>query len=167
MSKKSKSSKSSNNKNWFKSFNANLNEGVNNLNNSKVFAGVIMILLNVGSKFINIQFSKSTEEYLKMTVTKELLVFAMAWMGTRDCIAAFVLTIIFTIFSEHLLNEESEICLVPHHYRVLNKKKDHDEKDKISLEELGAAIGVLEKAKKNYHKNKEYVQTMSLNIMPY
>ena len=54
------------------------------LNNSKFFAGVVMILLNVGSKFISIQFSKSTEEYLKMNVTKQLLVFAMAWMGTRD-----------------------------------------------------------------------------------
>ena len=54
------------------------------LNNSKFFAGVIMILLNIGSKFITIQFSKSTEEYLKMNVTKQLLVFSMAWMGTRD-----------------------------------------------------------------------------------
>ena len=40
------------------------------LNNSKYFAGVVMILLNVGSKFISIQFSKSTEEYLKYSVSK-------------------------------------------------------------------------------------------------
>ena len=46
------------------------------LNNSKFFAGIIMILLNIGSKFISVQFSKSTEEYLKMNVTKQLLVFA-------------------------------------------------------------------------------------------
>ena len=62
------------------------------LNNSKFFAGVVMILLNIGSKFISIQFSKSTEEYLKMNVTKQLLVFAMAWMGTRDIYVALVLT---------------------------------------------------------------------------
>ena len=36
------------------------------LNNSKFFAGIVMILLNIGSKFLSIQFSKSTEEYLKM-----------------------------------------------------------------------------------------------------
>ena len=42
------------------------------LNNSKFFAGVVMILLNVGSKFIAVQFSKSTEEYLKLNVTKQL-----------------------------------------------------------------------------------------------
>ena len=66
------------------------------LNNSKFFAGVVMILLNVGSKFISIQFSKSSEEYLKMTVTKQILVFSMAWMGTRDIYTALVLTAVFT-----------------------------------------------------------------------
>jgi len=35
------------------------------LNSSKFFAGVIMILLNMGGKLISIQFSRSTEEYMK------------------------------------------------------------------------------------------------------
>ena len=94
------------------------------LNNSKFFAGVIMILLNVGSKFITIQFSKSTEEYMKYTVSKQLLVFAMAWMGTRDIYTALGLTAVFTILSDHLFNEESSLCIVPEDYRVLNKLID-------------------------------------------
>ena len=72
------------------------NHHVMYLNNSKFFAGVIMILLNIGSKFITIQFSKSTEEYMKWTVSKQLLVFAMAWMGTRDIYTALGLTAVFT-----------------------------------------------------------------------
>jgi hypothetical protein len=68
------------------------------LNNSKFFAGVVMILLNVGSKFIAIQFSRSTEEYLKMNITKQILVFAMAWMGTRDIYTGLILTAVFTSF---------------------------------------------------------------------
>ena len=93
------------------------------LNSSKFFAGVVMILLNVGSKFISIQFSKSTEEYLKMSVSKQILVFAMAWMGTRDIYAALGLTAIFVILSDHLFNEESRFSIVPHHMRVLDKIK--------------------------------------------
>jgi hypothetical protein len=65
------------------------------LNNSKFFAGIVMILLNVGSKFISIQFSKSTEEYLKFSLSKQLLVFSMAWMGTRDIYTALGLTAVF------------------------------------------------------------------------
>ena len=118
------------------------------LNNSKFFAGIIMILLNVGSKFITIQFSRSTEEYMKYTVTKQLLVFSMAWMGTRDIYTALGLTAIFTILSEHLFNEESSLCVVPHEYRVLHKLIDTNDDGVVSETEISAAIAILEKAKK-------------------
>ena len=125
-----------------------INHRVMYLNNSKFFAGVIMILLNVGSKFITIQFSKSTEEYMKYTVSKQLLVFAMAWMGTRDIYAALGLTAVFTILSEHLFNEESNLCIVPHDYRVLHKLIDTNGDGVVSETELASAMAILEKAKK-------------------
>jgi len=118
------------------------------LNNSKFFAGIIMILLNIGSKFITIQFSKSTEEYMKWSVSKQLLVFAMAWMGTRDIYTALGLTAIFTILSEYLFNEESSLCIVPYKYRILHKLIDTNEDGVVSEPELAAAIAVLEKAKR-------------------
>jgi hypothetical protein len=125
-----------------------LNHHVMYLNNSKFFAGVIMILLNVGSKFIQIQFSKSTEEYMKWSVSKQLLVFAMAWMGTRDIYTALGLTAVFTILSEFLFNEESQLCIVPHKYRVLDKLIDTNDDGNVTEPELAAAIAVLEKAKR-------------------
>ena len=118
------------------------------LNSSKFFAGIIMILLNVGSKFITVQFSKSTEEYLKYTLSKQILVFAMSWMGTRDIYTALGLTAIFTVLSDHLFNEESSFCIVPHHYRILHKLIDTNNDGNISDSELNAAIAVLEKSKK-------------------
>ena len=119
------------------------------LNNSKFFAGVIMILLNVGSKFISIQFSKSTEEYLKMNVTKQLLVFSMAWMGTRDIYTSLVLTAVFTILSDHLFNEESPYCCVPDKYRILAKLIDENKDGQVTEKEINNAINILEKAKKD------------------
>ena len=129
-----------------------LNSHVMYLNNSKFFAGVIMILLNVGSKFITIQFSKSTEEYMKWSVSKQLLVFAMAWMGTRDIYAALGFTAVFTILSEYLFNEESTLCIVPHKYRVLHKLVYTNKDGVVSDVELSAAIAVLEKAKREKEK---------------
>lgn len=131
------------------------------LNNSKFFAGVVMILLNVGSKFISIQFSKSTEEYLKMNVTKQLLVFAMAWMGTRDIYTSLGLTAVFTVLSDHLFNEESPYCCVPHQYRVLSKVMDTNNDGEVSEEELNNAIAVLEQAKKkNIQQNQRKMFAM-------
>ncbi len=129
-----------------------LNTHVMYLNNSKFFAGVIMIILNVCSKFITIQFSKSTEEYLKINVTKQLMVFSMAWMGTRDIYTALVLTAVFTILSDHLFNEESNICIVPHKYRLLHKLVDTNNDGVVTDKEVNDAITILEKAKKNKEK---------------
>jgi hypothetical protein len=122
------------------------------LNNSKFFAGVVMILLNVGSKFIAIQFSKSTEEYLKLNVTKQLLIFSMAWLGTRDIYTALILTAVFTVLSDHLFNEESPYCCVPQQYRILSKLMDENDDGKVTEEEINNAIAILEKAKKNKQK---------------
>jgi hypothetical protein len=124
------------------------------LNSSKFFAGLVMILLNVGSKFISIQFSKSTEEYLKFSLSKQLLVFSMAWMGTRDIYAALMLTAAFVILSDHLFNEESNFCIVPHSYRVLEKLVDTNNDGVVSEAELNSAIAVLEKAKKTQQSQK-------------
>jgi len=131
------------------------NEHVLYLNNSKFFAGVVMIMLNIGSKFISVQFSKSTEEYLKFSLSKQLLVFAMAWMGTRDIYTALALTAIFVILSDHLFNEDSNFCIVPHEHRILNKAMDTNNDGTISEAELNSAIQILEKAKKEHLANKQ------------
>ena len=146
-----------------------INDHVMTLNNSKFFAGVIMILLNVGSKFITIQFSRSTEEYMKYTVTKQLLVFAMAWMGTRDIYAALGLTAVFTILSDYLFNEESSLCVVPQEYRVLDKLLDTNDDGVVSEMEITSAIAILEKAKreKQKHQQKEAFSKFDFNKFNY
>ena len=131
------------------------------LNNSKFFAGIIMIMLNIGSKFIAIQFSRSTEEYLKMNITKQLLVFAMAWMGTRDIYTALILTAVFTVLSDHLFNEDSPYCCVPIKYRILAKLVDENNDGSVSELEINNAIAILDKATKDKNR-KQQLNTFTL-----
>jgi hypothetical protein len=86
---------------------------------------------------------------MKYTVSKQLLVFSMAWMGTRDIYAALGLTAVFTILSEYLFNEQSNLCIVPPKYRVLHKLLDTNENGVVSETELAAAIAILEKDKRD------------------
>ena len=144
-----------------------VNHHVMYLNNSKFFAGIVMILLNVGSKFIQIQFSRSTEEYMKWSVSKQLLVFAMAWMGTRDIYTALGLTAIFTILSEYLFNEESSLCIVPPKYRILDKLVDTNEDGVVTEPELSAAIAVLEKAKREKQRKMQKEAFKKFNFEKY
>ena len=149
------------------------NEHIMYLNDSKFFAGIIMILLNICSKFITLQFSKSTEEYLKLSVTKQLMVFSMAWMGTRDIYTSIFLTAAFTILSDYMFNEESKFCVVPHKYRMLNKVIDINNDGYVSEKEINDAITILEKAKKNKERMEQiknftlfgsYLETSNNNL---
>lgn len=135
---------------------------LNYLNTNKFFAGIIIILLNIGSKVVNVQLSKSAEEYLKMSLAQQILVFAMSWMGTRDIVASLILTFIFVICSEYLFNEESSFCIIPEKYRILEKLMDLNGDGEVTEVELNEAIGILEKAKNK--KKREMAQNSYLSF---
>lgn len=94
-----------------------LNDTVGTINNSKLFAGIMIIILNIASKFVSFRLSKSMEAYLKYTFSRNVLVFAMAWMGTRDIITACIITLAFIICMEYLFNEESMFCVLSNEFK--------------------------------------------------
>ncbi len=118
------------------------------LNNNKFFAGIIMIILNLGSKFITIKFSPSQEAYLKNSVGRQILIFAIAWIGTRDIYISLGLTAVFIILADHLFNEDSKFCILPQSFKELKKQIDLNGDGIISEDEVGKAIKTLQEHKK-------------------
>jgi len=138
-----------------------IDDVVQNLNTSKAFAGLMIIILNIGSRFVTIKLSKSMEAYLKYTFSKQILIFAIAWMGTRDIYIALIVTAIFTICMEYLLNEESRFCCLPenftnYHIELLDKDPEKQKDatgvgvikptNQITDKDIENAKAVLEKA---------------------
>ena len=128
-----------------RNFAASAHKNIMAANGSKLFAGLVIILLNVGSKFVTFKLSASMEEYIKRSLGPQLLVFAMAWMGTRDIYTSIVLTLVFVLFTDYLLNEESNMCIVPHQYRVLHGIADVNKDGVVSASELAQAKATLDK----------------------
>ena len=62
------------------------NYAVHRLNNSLFFAGIIMLTLNIGARYIELKLDPSTENFLKTALTKEAadLVFHLL-MLLADC----------------------------------------------------------------------------------
>lgn len=83
------------------------------LNSSKMFAGLMIIVLNIASRFVTIKLSKSMESYLKYTFSRQVLIFAIAWMGTRDIYIALIISTVFMICMDFLFNEDSRFCCLP------------------------------------------------------
>jgi len=117
------------------------------LNNSKFFAGIVMIMLNVLSKFVSVRLSDTAEEYLKMGITTQILIFSIAWMGTRDIYISLVLTAVFVVLSDHLFNEKSSYCIIPEQYRKLSSAADANRDGRLTQEEIDNAVKVLTRAR--------------------
>jgi hypothetical protein len=83
------------------------------LNNSKLFAGIMIIFLNLGSKFITIDLSKTQKEFLANSILRQVLIFAIAFVGTRDLLISILLTAAFTVMVDGLLSEKSPISILP------------------------------------------------------
>lgn len=92
------------------------------LNSSKIFAGFMIIVLNISSRFVTIKLSKSMESYLKYTFSKQILIFAIAWMGTRDIYISLAVAVLFTIFMDVLFNEDSYYCVLPSSFTEYHMK---------------------------------------------
>jgi hypothetical protein len=120
-----------------------------NINDSKIFAGLMIIVLNVSSKFVNIKLSKTVESYLKNSFSRTILVFAIAWMGTRDLWVALGICLVFTFLMDYLLNEESAFCVLPESFTDYHVNLIKEEKSckVFTREDVEKAIEVLVRAK--------------------
>ena len=130
------------------------------INNSKLFAGIVMILLNIGSRYVKIDISKAQEQYLRKSLGRHILVFAMSWLGTKDILIALAVTGIFNVFIDYLLNEESKLCIVPKKYREYENILDLDSDGEVTEDEINKATEILKKAKEKARK-KEILRHMS------
>ena len=128
----------------------NMDSQIKNLNNSKVFAGLMIITLNIASKFVNIKLGKTMERYLKYTFSKQILVFAIAWMGTRDIYIALIIVFFFTLIVDVLLDDDSPLCVLPESF--VEHQQGKEEVFGPTDEEVEKAKKVLAQAEE---KNKE------------
>ena len=82
------------------------------INSSKLFAGILMILMNVGSKYIEIGLTKTQEHALRNGLGREILIFCVVFLGTRDLLLSIIMTSAFLILSDHIFNEKSRFCII-------------------------------------------------------
>ena len=108
------------------------------------------------------------ESYLKYTFSKQIFIFAIAWMGTRDIYIVLAIVIVFTICTDFLFNEDSMFCCLPenfacHHHELIDN-------DKISEEDVAKETN-FEKAEQKLDEEKgiheESIKIESSGIINY
>lgn len=112
-----------------------LNDGALQLNGSKYFAGIMMLLMNLGGRYISMELSEMHEKILNHKIIRRLLVFVLIFYATRDVKVSLILTAVFIIIVSGIFNEDSKYCLIPNSL-VVNKKRRIKKDEYLAAQEI-------------------------------
>jgi hypothetical protein len=142
-----------------------INNSINTLNSSTFFAGIMMICLNIGSRYIQLNLDESTESYIKYALTKEIMVFTISWMATRNIYMSLGLTAVFIVLADFIMNEKSRYCLLPKKFIQSRRMNELVDNKILSEKEINDALEVLERAKVQKFKQNQlnYLASYDLN----
>jgi len=93
------------------------------LNDNKFFLGIMLLLLNVGSRHLVDEFSTNPEEYSRNLVLRRLAIFAVCFVGTHDIVTSLLLTAGFVILAQGVSSKSRE--------GMANKQKVEEETKKV------------------------------------
>jgi hypothetical protein len=75
------------------------------LNQNSIFLGLTMILMNIGSRYIEFSLSPSHKKWLTSRFAQYFLLFIIVFTTTRDIITSIIVTVIFIIVVFNLFHE--------------------------------------------------------------
>lgn len=80
-------------------------------NQNPYFIGLMMLLLNLGGRFISLEVTKQQEQFLQLPWVRRVLIFTVLFVATRNLWVAFWMTLVVVLFLGYLFNENSALCL--------------------------------------------------------
>ena len=78
------------------------------LSENKIFIGLLMIMVNVGARFIIEELSDEHREIAKGHIFRKVVIFASVFLATRDIIVSLIVTLIFVILMNEVLKTDKK-----------------------------------------------------------
>ena len=109
---------------------------INEINESKYMAGIAMIILNIGSKYLMMELSETQEEFMANSIFRRFIIFTVCFIATRDIIVSFILTAAFVIFVGNIFNENSKFGIVKKKKKPFKQISKNEYLKAIKIQEL-------------------------------
>lgn len=81
------------------------------INTNPYFIGLMMLLLNLGGRFLGMELSKEQEKIFQNPWVRRALFFTVLFVATRNVFVAAIMTVFVLLIFSFLLNENSDLCL--------------------------------------------------------
>ena len=86
---------------------------LNLMNNHPISMAIAMLVLNVGSKHVDFNFTSGQSEMVASLVTREVFLCAVFFSATKNLLLSALLTLVVSILLCFVLNEKSSWCMLP------------------------------------------------------
>lgn len=96
---------------------------IESLNDNKFFLGIMLLLLNLGSRYLVDEFSTNPDEYNRNIVLRRFAIFAVCFVGTRDLVTSILLTAGFVILAQGVSSKSRE--------GMANMKREKESEKKV------------------------------------
>jgi len=83
----------------------------NAFNANPYFIGLMMLILNLGGRFISLEVTKGQEKFFQNPWVRRFLIFTVLFVATRNLLVSFWLTVVVVIVLGFLFNENSALSI--------------------------------------------------------
>ena len=84
-----------------------------NLAGNKLFTGLILLMSNIGGKYLSLDMPKNVETlFLNSMILRLLALFSVLFLSTRDIKISILLLLLYVVITKFVINEKSSFCLI-------------------------------------------------------
>ena len=129
------------------------------VNNSKISAGLALLMLNVGAKYVQGDMGRVHDKILSNEYVKKIIVFCLFFVATRDIAIAFLLTVFYVIIIDGILHEKRKFCIVPKRFIDKGQVSEIDYKRAKEIMDKYESTKVPEPPAINHYTN--YIESLN------
>jgi hypothetical protein len=83
----------------------------NSLNTNPYFIGLMMLMLNLGGRFLGMEVTRGQEQFFQQTWIRRFFIFTVLFIATRNVLVALFMSVIMLLLIGYLFNENSDLYL--------------------------------------------------------
>ena len=115
-----------------------LNEILILLNSSRIMSALLMLTMNIGSKYIGRDVPVAVDILFDNFWARMFVVFCIAYISTKDIVISILILLFYILLFSYMLNENSKSCVLSktvNNYKniINNKKGNHIINNKYSI----------------------------------
>jgi hypothetical protein len=90
---------------------ASFDQALLSVNSNPYFIGSMMLMMNFGGRFLAMEMSPNQEKFFQNPWVRRILIFIVIFMGTRNILVAFWMSLVIILLIGYLFNENSSLCI--------------------------------------------------------